>query len=101
MANQEDTISISTQFENENRYYQEGVRAYDAKEYEKAASYFKKSKKEYSNVAMQLLWAKSEMALGRINYAISAYERVLMLEPQNLEADEVASSFYDKNLSRL
>ena len=96
--------------------YEDGVKAYKEKDYKKAIKLFKSSKKEYSNVKMQLLWAKSELALGRKEYATAAYERVMALQPQNLEAAltlvdlykkdgqddeaaEVAASFDDKDLT--
>ena len=96
--------------------YEDGVSAYKAKEYEKAVEFFKASKSEYSNVKMQLLWAKSEEALKRNDSAIAAYERVIALEAENLEAaiklielykkdgqdeeaSEIAASFDDRDLT--
>jgi len=66
--------------------YESGKRAYEQKDYKRAVYYFKKSFEEYSNVEMQLMWAKSEKELGRPEYVMSAYERIVSLEPKNLEA---------------
>ena len=65
--------------------YESGKSAYKEKDYERAVHYFKNSFAEYSNVDMQLLWAKSEKELGRPEYVMSAYERIISLEPKNLE----------------
>ena len=78
-------------------YYNEGVAAYKAKDYEGAIEFFKASKGEYTNINMQLLWAKSEEALFKQDMAIAAYERVVMLEPKNLEAAIKLIEFYKKN----
>jgi len=64
--------------------YEKAITAYNNGEYEKATILFKQSKEEYPNIDMQILWAKSELALGRVQYAIAGYERVLMLQPTNI-----------------
>lgn len=97
--------------------YENGVKAYENKDYKEAVWFFKASKEEYANVKMQLLWAKSEDALGRKDFAIAGYERVLMLEPKNIEsafrliklykmdgqndeAQEIASVFEETDLTQ-
>ena len=77
--------------------FEDGKKAYAAKEYQKAIEHFKNSKKEYGNADMQLLWAKSEEKLNRINYAIAAYERVISIEPENLEATMSLIKLYKDN----
>lgn len=59
---------------------------YDVGEYEKALQEAKDSKSEYSNHLLHLLWAKSAEALGLANEAMSAYERVVMLQEDNIDA---------------
>ncbi len=105
----EEVVQITSRFK-------EGVAAYDNQEYKKAVECFGDSKSDYTDAEMQLYWAKSEEKLHRRNHAIAAYERVVVLEPQNLEAtmklvelyklnledehaQEVASNFDDKDLS--
>ena len=77
--------------------YEEGVKAYSEQEYELAIECFRDSKQEYTNAQMQLYWAKSEEKLQRKNYAIAAYERVVSLEPQNLEATMKLIELYKRN----
>ncbi len=77
--------------------YDEGIKAYKSKDYQSAIEFFKASKEEYANVDMQLLWAKSEEALGRTDSAIAAYERVVELEPKNLETTIKLIEFYKKD----
>lgn len=58
---------------------------YDQQKYERVISEAQKSISEYSNPKLHLLWAKSAAALHRDEMAMSAYERVLMLDPDNTE----------------
>jgi hypothetical protein len=67
------------------QYYEEGKRYFYNKKYKKAIEYFKLAKEDYSNLEMQLMWAKSEKALGRELYLIAAYERILNLNPNNFD----------------
>lgn len=65
-------------------YYDIGKRYFYKGNYEAAIYYFKKAKSEYSNIEMLTLWADSEEALGRELYLIAAYERILNINPTNL-----------------
>jgi len=78
--------------------YQQGMEAYKTKNYPLAIEFFKQSKTEYSNVEMQIVWAKSELARkNRRDYAIAAYERVMMLEPDNVKVAKELVNIYTQN----
>ena len=78
--------------------YQQGMEAYKIKNYPLAIEFFKQSKIEYSNVEMQIVWAKSELARkNRKDYAIAAYERVMMLEPDNVKVAKELLNLYTQN----
>ena len=59
---------------------------YDQNKYEQVTQEAKKSTSEYDDARLHLLWAKSAQALGRAEEAMGAYERVLMLTPDDQEA---------------
>jgi len=65
-------------------------------EYEKAIKELKKSKQEYSDPNLHLLWGHSAKELGNLNEAMSAYERVLMLDPKNTQAKNALDEIYKK-----
>ncbi len=67
---------------------------YDQKKYEAVIDEAQKSTSEYGDVKLHLLWAKSAEALGKDEMAMSAYERVLMLDPDNVEVRVYMASFY-------
>jgi len=69
---------------------------YNNNEFEKAIKEARISKDEYSNPELHLLWAKSAGALGRDDEAMSAYERVVMLDNENIEARVALAKVYDK-----
>ena len=56
---------------------------YDQKKYEQVIAEAQKSTSEYGNPELHLLWAKSAKALHKDEMAMSAYERVLMIDPDN------------------
>ena len=58
---------------------------YHQKEYAKVITKAKKRYSQYNNPKLHLLWAKSAEALGEGEMAMSAYERILMIEPDNVE----------------
>ena len=58
---------------------------YDKKKYAQVITEAQKSTSEYGNAKLHLLWAKSAEALGKDEIAMSAYERVLLLNPDNTE----------------
>ncbi len=67
---------------------------YDNAEYEKVIQEAKASTGEYSNPRLHLLWAKSAEALGRDEEAMSAYERVTILDDTNVEAKLALMKIY-------
>lgn len=69
-----------------NASYEKAQKFYEKKEYKNAIAEAKSSTKEYSNPKLHLLWAKSEEALGHTNQAMSAYERVVMLDETDVES---------------
>ncbi len=69
---------------------------YDAKQYEDAITEAKASSDEYANPQLHLLWAKSAEALGRENEAMSAYERVEMLDEGNIDARVALVNLYNR-----
>jgi len=56
----------------------------------------KHRKQDYSDPKLHLLWARSAEALGKLEVAMSAYERVLILDPSNAEAKERLKNIYNK-----
>ncbi|MCD6598221.1 MAG: DUF560 domain-containing protein [Bacteroidales bacterium] len=67
---------------------------YDQKKYEAVINEAQKSTSEYGDVKLHLLWAKSAEALGENEMAMSAYERVLMLDPDNVDIRVHMTNFY-------
>ena len=67
---------------------------YDQKKYEQVITEAQKSTSEYGNPKLHLLWAKSAEALGEEEMAMSAYERVLMLDPDDTEVRVHLVKFY-------
>ncbi len=82
-----------------NASYETASNYYDAKEYKKAIEELKNSPSEYSNPKLHLLWAKSAEALGNTKEAMSAYERVNMLDENSTESRVKLFKIY-KNSSR-
>ena len=59
---------------------------YDAGNYEEAITHAKSLTTEYSNPVLHRLWAKSAQALGRSEEAMSAYERVAILDESDADS---------------
>ena len=68
--------------------------SYDKGDYNQTIIEAKKSKSEYSNPKLHLLWAKSAEALGDKDAAMSAYERVLMLDENSTQAKMALVKIY-------
>ena len=85
-------VVVFANYETANRYYENG-------EYEKAIVEAKSSTSEYSNPNLHLVWAKSAEALGDTTQAMSAYERVTMLDSTNTQARVALVKIY-KQTSR-
>ena len=67
---------------------------YDQKKYELVITEAQKSTSEYGNTKLHLLWAKSAEALGDDEMAMSAYERVLIIDPDNIEVRVHLATLY-------
>lgn len=76
--------------------YENTKEFYEAGEYEKATIEARASTSEYNNPQLHLLWAKSAQKLGRLDEAMSAYERVVMLDETNVDAKFELAQVYDK-----
>jgi len=70
--------------------------AYEKSEYAKTVALCDASTTLFSSAKMQYIWAKSLEALGRDVEAMSAYERVLMLDEGNNEAANALALLYAK-----
>ena len=66
------------------------------KQHKKVLIEAKYSLEDYQNPKLHLLWARSARALGKYIQAMSAYERVLILEPNNIEAKNALDDIYIK-----
>lgn len=69
---------------------------YDQKKYKAVISKAQQSTSEYDNPKLHLLWAKSAESLGKEEIAMSSYERVLMLDPDNVEVRVHLAIYYSK-----
>jgi len=67
---------------------------YDQKKYKQVITEAQKSTSEYGDPKLHLLWAKSAEALGEDEMAMSAYERVLILDPDDTEVRVHLVKFY-------
>jgi len=74
--------------------YTQALDYYTAGKYKKAIAMIKASKKQYSDPQLHLLWGKSAQKLGQINAAMSAYERVLLLDENNIQAQTQLNRIY-------
>jgi len=67
---------------------------YDQKNYEAVIEEAKRSTNDYGNPKLHLMWGYSAEALGKNEMAMSAYERVLMMDPDNVELRVHLTSLY-------
>lgn len=67
---------------------------YTQQQYEAVIKEAKKDRSSYADVTVHLLWARSAFKLGRLQEAMAAYERVLILEPGNTEAQTALKEIY-------
>ncbi len=72
---------------------------YDKEKYVQVIAEAKKSYSEYSNPELHLLWAKSAEKLGLTTEAMGAYERVIILDENNSDAQSALGTIY-KNTNR-
>jgi hypothetical protein len=73
------SVGLSASYKQALTYYQKG-------NYKKALIAAKHSKKSYSNPNLHLLWGYSAQVLGLMDEAKHAFERVLILDEDNLKA---------------
>ena len=64
-------------------------------QYKKVLKEAKYSLEDYQNPKLHMLWATSAQKLGQTTRAMSAYERVLILEPDNQEAKDALDTIYE------
>ena len=76
--------------------YSKAVQYYNAGQYQKVITEAKASKKSYSNPNLHLIWGFSAQSLGKLNEAMSAYERVLLLDKSNKQAQTALNKIYEK-----
>jgi len=74
--------------------YAQAVKYYNVGKYQKAIQVIKASKKQYASSKLHLLSGQSAEKLGKLNEAMSAYERVLMMDPDNVELRVHLTSLY-------
>jgi uncharacterized protein (DUF1330 family) len=89
-------IILSTLAVLANASYEKAQEFYDAKEYANAIKEAKASTDEYSNPKLHLVWAKSEEALGNTKQAMSAYERVAILNQNDTDSRLKLVEIYNK-----
>ncbi len=77
--------------------YTQMLQYYNAGQYTQALKEGKHSFKSYDNPKLHLLWAKSAQKLGKTEEAMSAYERVLILDADNQEAQSALEAIYTKS----
>ena len=76
--------------------YKKAQSYYDNKEYALAIQEAKSSTDEYANPKLHLVWAKSAEALGLTKDAMSAYERVAMLDAEDSSSRVALVKIYNK-----
>jgi len=84
------TVLANASYEKAKEFYEEGA-------YEQAIAEAKASTSEYSNPQLHLVWAESEEALGNTKEAMSAYERVLMLDETQSSVRVKLVAIYSKS----
>lgn len=74
--------------------YAQAIKYYNVGKYQKAIQVIKASKKQYASSKLHLLWGQSAEKLGKLNEAMSAYERVLLLDERNSQAQKALNKIY-------
>lgn len=69
---------------------------YDQKNYAQAIEAAKESFASYGNARLHILWGQSAESLGNYEEAMSAYERVLMITPDNAVVRVKLANLYTK-----
>ena len=76
--------------------YIQALKYYQSGQYSQAIKEAKGSKKSYSNPNLHLVWGLSAQKLNKLNESMSAYERVLLLAPDNSQAQKALNHIYKK-----
>ena len=76
---------------------QKAKRLYKEHKYKQAIEELKYSTNDYANPQLHLLWAQSAEKLGQYEEAMSAYERVLIMDPQNRQAKQALEKIYQSS----
>ena len=76
--------------------YTKGLQLYEQGKYQQAIEELQNSYSEYGNKKLHLLWAKSAQKLGHTKEAMSAYERVLMIDENDVKASLALLKIYKK-----
>jgi len=74
--------------------YKQALTHYNEGLYQQALDEAKRSKKNYSNPNLHLVWAYSAQVLGQTEDAMHAFERVLILDANNKQAKEALRKIY-------
>lgn len=82
-------VLLHASYEKAQKYFENG-------EYAKAIEEAKSSTDEYSNPKLHIVWGESEEALGDEKQAMSAYERVVILDANSVEARMKLVKIYNK-----
>lgn len=77
--------------------YKNALYYYNQRLYEKALQEVKKSKKDFSNPNLHLIWGYSAEQLGHTEEAMQAFERVLILDSNNTQAKKALNKIYRKS----
>lgn len=84
------TVLASASYEKAQEFYEQG-------KYKEAIKEARESTTEYSNSKLHLVWAKSAYALGERNEAMSAYERVVILDESSIESRVALLKIYKES----
>ncbi len=74
--------------------YKDALFYYKKGDYQQARLEAKKAKKSYANPNLHLLWGYSAQQLGHTEEAMHAFERVLILDPDNTQAKNALTNIY-------
>ncbi len=69
---------------------------YEEQNYKEVIKEARILKSEFGNPKLHMLWAKSAEELGELDEAMSAYERVIMLDENNIDAKVALAKIYNK-----
>ncbi len=76
--------------------YGEALISFNKKDYEGTIQLLQNDTSSFTDIDSQILWARAEKNLSHEPLAMSAYERVLMLDESNIEASLYLAKIYKK-----